>query len=717
MKTAYASIVGLLLSINAYAQSSTIAPKHFLWEISGKNLSEKSYLFGSCQFNRADLFHLTDSLFFALNSCQSFAGEVDYSKIDSFMINWTGELGEGQQAEADSTSSGNPFLEGLSIDGGPTLLDNYLYQAASNLGLKIKGLEPLDAVKDFNDDAWQEAGGHSVKERFNRVIEKFLAGDSLDMVRYFEGEGSYWQKVLEVKRRNGVQAKSFIKSARSGSTFGVLGIGHLIGRGGVLELLKKRGYQVRRVGDGKKSDKIQAAYRLPTDEPWYTLEDAELGINLRSNADVSLKTDRNFHKGHYSIASNQGLIFFSGFLPKYGALEVDLVQLFKESFFEESTAFTLDSSRVENGVSIHFASGVANKMPFRAQLVEGSRILVFQWVFGFAERSLLSSSVDRYFKGLTLASFPMSNWKMQHSALGGFNYLFPEGIPFAKNTGKMKEYEERGEISVFYTSYKDSTFGDEYLIRYSDLPSGITYTDTYQSNSIIIRNFAGTYQADVQDFQYHPHGGYLGASATLIDSFDNAFFVQTLIRGAELFLQLQKSPTQTRNTDFFAALELSSPVPESFTTMTYKDAGFQMKATAKHYESRTEEEGELTESYEFNVANTGISTAVNFLKLGAYDELNWHDTLIRIDNLAEELSFDSLISFETYKYGNICPAYLLRYQQDTAMLQGRKIGIFCNDHLISLDISAPIPVAYTAIVDSLIQSIQLDINENSFASM
>nr|MBX2874061.1 hypothetical protein [Saprospiraceae bacterium] len=164
-------------------------------------------------------------------------------------------------------------------------------------------------------------------------------------------------------------------------------------------------------------------------------------------------------------------------------------------------------------------------------------------------------------------------------------------------------------------------------------------------------------------------------------------------------------------------LELSSPVPESFTTMTYKDAGFQMKATAKHYESRTEEEGELTESYEFNVANTGISTAVKFLKLGAYDELNWHDTLIRIDNVAEELSVDSLISFETYKYGNICPAYLLRYQQDTAMLQGRKIGIFCNDHLISVDISAPIPVAYTAIVDSLIQSIQLDINENSFASM
>lgn len=717
MKTLHASIFGLLLSISITAQSNSLQPKHFLWEISGKDMPEKSYLFGSCQFNRADLFHFSDSLFFALQSCEYFAGEVDFTRIDSFMISSViGAMGE-QQPENDTSSLNNPFLDGLYMDGGPTLLDNFLYQAASNLGLKIQGLEPLEAAMDPNPDFWPQKDGVSAKEEFAGVIQKFLTGDSLKMVRYFENEGKYWNKILDVKKRNTVLNNRFIELARTGSTFSVLGIGHLVGRRGVLELLKRRGYKIRRVGDGNRSEKIAEAYSKWTTPKWFTIVDADLGIQLQSNTDVSFTTDLNFHKGHYSISSNQGLIFFSGFLPKYGTIDADLVQVFKEDFFEESSAFSLDSSQVQNGTSVHFISGIANKMPFRAQLVDGKRVLAFQWVFGFAERSLLSPSVDRYFQGLTLADSPTFSWKKQHTALGGFNYLFPEGIPFAKNTGRMKEYEERGEISVFYTSYQDTIFGDEYLIRYSDLPSGITYTDTYQSSSIIIRNFAHTYKAAVQDFKYQPKDGFLGASATLIDSFNNTFFIQTLIRGAELFLQLQKSPSQIRNTEFFDGLELSAPVPDFPKTMRYLPAGFQMTAAAKHYGIKTEEEGSITESYDFNVPNTGISVALNFVKVGPYEQLNWNDTLIRLENVSEELNYDSIIDFETYKYGNTCPAYRIIYQQDSAMLQGTKIGIFCNDHLISIDVSAPRPSVYLAIVDSLIRSIKLDIDETSFASM
>ncbi len=717
MKTLYASIFGLLLSISIYAQPNTLQPKHFLWEISGKDLPGKSYLFGSCPFNRAELFHFSDSLFTALQSCQYFAGEADYSTIDSLMASSVGGLLSGQSNDdMEPKEEENFFTDGLYIDGGPTILDNYLYQVAANLGLTAAGLEELDEP-DLQVSFWPVDDKVSAKEKFMPYIETFLGGDSLAMVQYFEGAGEYWLKVLNPKQRNPIQTKSFIKLAKSSPTFSVLSIGHLVGDGGALELLKKAGYRIRRVGEGKKSEKVNDVYEMESKADWFPLEAPELGVRMLSNTNLDLTTDMNFHKGHYSIAANEGLVFFTGFLPKPGVLEADLVQVFKENFFEDAADFKLDSSRVVDGIPVYFASGIADKMPFRAQLVKGKRLLAFQWIFGFAERSLLSSSVDRYFEALTLVDSPNSNWEKQHSALGGFHYLFPSGIPFAENQGMMEEYEERGEISVFYAVHKDTIFGDEYLVRYSDLPPGITYTDTYQSNEIIIRNFAQSYGASLEDFRYHPREGFLGASATLIDSFNNAFFIQTLIRGAELFLQLQKSPSQTRNEEFFDALDLSAPIPDFPKTMVHEAAGFQMKAAAKQYESRGEQDGSITESYDFNVPNTGISLALAFLKVGPYEELDWHDTLLTLENVSEELSFDSLISFQTFKYDNTCPAYRLDYQQDTAMLRGTKMGIFCNNHLINIDVSAPIPKTYLAIVDSLIASIELDIDKNSFASM
>ena len=255
------------------------------------------------------------------------------------------------------------------------------------------------------------------------------------------------------------------------------------------------------------------------------------------------------------------------------------------------------------------------------------------------------------------------------------------------------------------------------MVRYSNLPSGATYTHPYQAHPAIIKNFSNNFSAPIEEFKFFYRGGLIGADATLVDSFENHFYVQSLIRGAELYVLLQKSPGQVRNTPFFTSLKLRPAVLHLEGELEYTAAKFKMKAPITRYVHQTEEEDGEVDNYEFNIPNTGISYAVQFRQLSPYAEANFHDSLFTYENMVNENEFDSLISYEAYHYDEICPAYRLTMQDDSTALHHTTLGIFCNNHEIKLEISSPAAIAASDLVSELIGSIELKVDENSVNRM
>ena len=63
----------LIASSLSYAQTS------ILYEISGKGLEQNSYLFGTLHVQNEEAFNFNDSVFWAINQCETAAFELDFN--------------------------------------------------------------------------------------------------------------------------------------------------------------------------------------------------------------------------------------------------------------------------------------------------------------------------------------------------------------------------------------------------------------------------------------------------------------------------------------------------------------------------------------------------------------------------------------------------------------------------------------------------------------
>src|SRR5580692_615682 len=78
-----------------FAGSGQSAYPSILWEVSGNGLQKPSYLFGSMHISNKEVFHLSDSFYMAIKSCDVVALEVDPNEWQPDMF----RLEEAQRAQ------------------------------------------------------------------------------------------------------------------------------------------------------------------------------------------------------------------------------------------------------------------------------------------------------------------------------------------------------------------------------------------------------------------------------------------------------------------------------------------------------------------------------------------------------------------------------------------------------------------------------------------
>jgi uncharacterized protein YbaP (TraB family) len=308
MSRIVALIFTVLLGVSFPGYSQSTYPS-ILWEISGNGLQKPSYLFGSMHISNKEVFHLSDSFYMAIKSCDVVALEVDPNEWQPDMF----RLQEAQRkqhfysyaaTDADYISENELRLKGYSeqliaalreepyeMNGllyrtstpmanfqEDTYLDLYIYQTGRRLGKEGAGVEnylqsekiSLEATeaemkekrerKTFPEGENAFTIGTKMQEAYRRGDLSLM--DSLDQL--LSSSKAFTEKFLY--GRNVIQAGSMDSIMQHKSLFVAVGAAHLPGTRGVIEILRRKGYTLRPVkmtdqdaGDRERIDRLHVA--------------------------------------------------------------------------------------------------------------------------------------------------------------------------------------------------------------------------------------------------------------------------------------------------------------------------------------------------------------------------------------------------------------------------------------------------------------------------
>lgn len=286
----------LLLSVSFFSltllgQDIDRSNYSLLWEITGKNLSQPSYLYGTMHVQDERAHNFPDSLFIALESTEAFALEVDPDSTINGMLKdllgqkhentlkekmsaaaydkLTAEFFEQTGMSLDSFAMFNgeeeiarkltPFSEPDDIVKKQTAVDFYLYQCAFYANKSLHGLEEFSDYKSSNNalfDMFEQedipdfkSNEEKKRKQYEILMKLYQEGDIEAMYAYSTKDKVYKEYNTAMLDTRNVKMTSGIVdllNTKKG-VFVAIGAAHLGGEVGVVELLRKQGYNLRKM--------------------------------------------------------------------------------------------------------------------------------------------------------------------------------------------------------------------------------------------------------------------------------------------------------------------------------------------------------------------------------------------------------------------------------------------------------------------------------------
>ena len=247
----------ILLFISNLSLCQTMdSENQLLWEISGNGLEQPSYLFGTFHSNDKRLFNLADSTFLALDKAEIVALETD---VFSLFNTWDTRK---QSVSLKYDKHGEPYVSNSEAtetyygdeNGMPQFLDAFFQQYCYNTGKEFSPLEEVEFQLDLLDelDLFDLSGMRIEGLLTNRddVLEKYLDGDIYSLDEILRASLSFYKGSYEslITKRNFGMADKLDSLCQSGKpVFCAIGAGHLPGSSGVINLLRSKGYKLRKV--------------------------------------------------------------------------------------------------------------------------------------------------------------------------------------------------------------------------------------------------------------------------------------------------------------------------------------------------------------------------------------------------------------------------------------------------------------------------------------
>jgi hypothetical protein len=257
-----------------------------LWEISGKDLKKPSYLFGTFHMMCKDDIKFSDNLLQALKNSEEVYFEMDLDDMANtlgammYMNMKDGKTLKDLYTEAEYDKLQFFFKDSLRTNltmfqkMKPSFLEAFIYPkmlSCKNMSgveqelLKIAGKEKKE-VRGFETIAFQASMFDSIpyetqakslltsidsinnyKVYFEKMVQVYLSQEIEGIEAMFADEAFGMKDGLELllDKRNINWVEQLKTILPKNNIFIAVGAGHLVGKKGVLELLKQEGYTVR----------------------------------------------------------------------------------------------------------------------------------------------------------------------------------------------------------------------------------------------------------------------------------------------------------------------------------------------------------------------------------------------------------------------------------------------------------------------------------------
>lgn len=276
----------LLFSLNCFAQSKT--NNSLLWRITNDKNDHVSYLFGTIHLPQKKFVVYSDSVYEAIQQVNKFYNEIDFLNQvmfgDEELMAFFEEKGKymdsirhtagwknlinriNKQYNTDLDPEDLEAFAGFSQkllgsyfepEEGVTTPDMMLAQFAKTLGKKTGGLETYllqfkmlydivdarlsDTTLDLKDEG----------EMMVKMKDHYLK-ENIDSIATIVEHVNLSHRKIVFDDRNKTMSDSIAKHVLDESSFFAIGAGHLVGKLGVIELLKKKGFTMTPVLSGNK---------------------------------------------------------------------------------------------------------------------------------------------------------------------------------------------------------------------------------------------------------------------------------------------------------------------------------------------------------------------------------------------------------------------------------------------------------------------------------
>ena len=444
MKKPLALFVYLLVTVTLFSQK-TNSTNTLLWRISGKGLTQPSYLFGTMHLTDKSVFYFGDSLYKAMEQVQGFAAELDMNRIGMQMLNKSVSDAEAKAATEpikvkDAVSAemwelykgalkekfGKP-AEKITLDDleeietslqhdlmkkgeMQTFLDAYLFGMARKMGKWVGGLEELqDQVEHMNaddvedkiqmalfDDDYYRNGIEWMKKIYNAQQL-----DSIDAMMYRSEKGGKKDYIMikrNLKMAHGMDSLSGIRS-----TFFAVGAAHLPGDSGVIALLRSQGFNVTPVISSKKinPDKYVVKsvnvpwVKVPVRDQAYNLEMPGLAEGFEYFESMGLEM-----KLYLDISYMKLFMTLNAELPEERRkLGKDSIYMAMRRQYESKGKVTMDKAINVAGIDGREVRISGDEGEFRIQVfIPTLERVILNGLFTFNEKNLTDDEAKRFFQ-------------------------------------------------------------------------------------------------------------------------------------------------------------------------------------------------------------------------------------------------------------------------------------------------------------------------------
>lgn len=311
-------ILAFLLPFFASAQKNDNLQNTLLWRISGNGLEKPSYLFGTIHLTDKRVFMLGDSVLGALERTAGIATELNMEEAANYSI----QLAVSDAIKKEFLEEDNPdetflqYREALArklkkpankltlndilerkhtwlkksqgAENMQTFLDAYLYGMTQKQGKWTGGIEDLSdqtgLIKKVRTRDLEDAIATNPFRAENALMLEKLIGiyqkedlNAVEALIIKASEDSLADAILI--RRNYKMSGRIDSLARLRSTFFATGAAHLPGSGGLISLLRKKGYAVEPVLSSQKKDLSKYQFsEVPS--PWVQFKDTLAGFSF-----------------------------------------------------------------------------------------------------------------------------------------------------------------------------------------------------------------------------------------------------------------------------------------------------------------------------------------------------------------------------------------------------------------------------------------------------